>query len=54
MFIALTSVQAELEHADLDMGVRSNPIFSQMVDSLAAAIRKAVGLGEMAGNTDAA
>jgi hypothetical protein len=45
MFIALTSVQAELEHADLDMTVRSNPLFSEMVNSVRAAIRKAAGLG---------
>ena len=45
MFIALTSVQAELEHADLDMTVLSNPLFSEMVNSVRAAIRKAAGLG---------
>jgi hypothetical protein len=47
MFIALTSVQAELEHADLDMSLRTNPLFSLMVDSVAAAIRKAAGPGRV-------
>jgi len=45
MFIALTSVQAELEQADLDVTVCSNPLFSEMVNSVSAAIRKAAVLG---------